>query len=462
MVLLITLLWPACVQDIPTLEEREDAVTAVVTAAPPGTMRGRVMVQGGASPQDVVMEVTRVSEQVQAETVVEGLEVPWALAFVPDGRILITERPGRIRVVRDGVLQDAPFATLRVEAVSESGLMGMVLHPEFPINGYVFVCYTYRDGAGRLRNRVARLTDVDGVGTDHHVVLDNIPGARNHDGCALRFGPDSKLYVTMGDAQVADQAQNLDSLSGKVLRLEADGSVPSDNPFSGSYVYSYGHRNPQGLDWHPDNGALYITEHGPDRDDEVNVLEPGGNYGWPQVTGVSQDSRYIDPILAFTPTVAPSGAAFYPGDRLAASWEGNLLFATLKGSHLRRLVLGPPNFRTVLFNERLFFNQLGRLRAVAAGPDGYLYFTTSNRDGRGVPQAGDDKLLRLVPALLGPTSEFHSDAEGRFEVQLTSGTYYLRWALPGFLEVKKRVVMPGDTSIDLGNIVLKPENLTSG
>jgi glucose/arabinose dehydrogenase len=334
--------------------------------------------------------------------VAQGLEVPWALAFAPDGRIFVTERPGRVRVIQDGVLQARPFATLNdVVSVSESGLMGLALHPDFQNNGHLFVCYTYRDEGGDLRNRIARLTDDNGAGTDHQSILDDIPGASRHDGCRLGFGPDGRLYVTMGDATEADAAQDLDSLSGKVLRLEADGSVPSDNPFPGSPVYTYGHRNPQGMAWHPVTGDLFITEHGPDRDDEVNILEAGNNYGWPRVTGPSSNPEYADPILSFTPTVAIAGAAFYYGDKLAASWEGDLVFASLKASHLQRVKLQPPDFRTVASAEILFDQELGRLRAVALSPDGYLYFTTSNRDGRGQPQPSDDKVLRLAPVSSG-------------------------------------------------------------
>ena len=192
-------------------------------------------------------------------------------------------------------------------------------------------------------------------------------------------------------------SQNLDSLAGKVLRLAADGSVPPDNPFPGSLVYTWGHRNPQGLDWHPVTGALFITEHGPDRDDEVNILAPGQNYGWPDVTGSAGDSRYVDSTLSLTPTVAIAGTAFVTGDSLPDAWRGNLVFAALKSSHLQRVALEPPEYRAVASSQTLFQGQFGRLRAVVMGPDGYLYFTTSNRDGRGSPREGDDRLLRLGP-----------------------------------------------------------------
>jgi glucose/arabinose dehydrogenase len=400
---------------------------------------------------------------VTTETVAEGLEVPWSLVFTPDGRILVAERPGRIRVIQGGVLQEKPYATLeQVVSVSESGLMGMALHPDFANNGQLFVCYTYENEDGDLGNRVARLTEVNGAGTDHQVLLEDIPGASRHDGCALGFGPDGKLYVTMGEATDTEAAQNLDSLSGKVLRLEADGSVPSDNPFPGSYVYTYGHRNPQGIDWHPTTGDGFITEHGPDVDDEINILEPGGNYGWPEVTGEAEDSRFIDPILSLTPTIAISGGAFYSGDKLAASWEGNFIAAALRGAHLLRVTLEPPEFRTVLSQQRLFEEEFGRLRAVAVSPDGYLYFTTSNHDGRGDPQPGDDKVLRLVPAPPGPPANFRPNDQGDFSLGLGPGTYQITWNASGFVPVSQRVVVTGKEAIDLSEIVLRAGDVDQG
>ena len=330
------------------------------------------------------------------ETVVEGLEIPWDLAFTPDDRILVTERPGRIRVVEDGVLQEDPYATIDVFHRSEAGLMGITLHPDFASNGYLYVCYTYREGRATF-NRIARLEDRGDSAINHHVILDRIPGATRHDGCRIRFGPDGYLYATTGDATEPGLSQDLDSLAGKVLRMTADGAPPPDNPFPGSLVYTWGHRNPQGLDWHPETGDLFITEHGPATDDEVNILLPGQNYGWPEVTGKAGDSRYVDATLALTPTVAIAGAAFVSGDALPLSWRGNLVFAALKSSHLQRVVLEPPDYRTVTSRQTLFQDRFGRLRAVVMGPDGYIYFTTSNRDGRGSPRQGDDKLLRLGP-----------------------------------------------------------------
>ena len=417
-------------------------------------VKGRVQLPGARDAGAATITLSRISERVTAETVAEGLEVPWALAFTPDGRMLVTERPGRIRVILDDQLLEQPMAVLDVGSVSEAGLMGIAVDPNFADNGHLYVCHTYRTDSRGLLNRIARLTDSGGRAGDLQVILDHIPAARNHNGCRMRFGPDGKLYVTMGDAQSAENAQSLDSLSGKILRLERDGSVPADNPFSGSYVYSYGHRNPQGLDWHPGTGELFITEHGPSQDDEINILEAGGNYGWPQVTGVSSNAAYLDPILAFTPTIALAGAAFYAGESLAASWDGDFIFANLKGSHLRRISLNPPDFQTVSSQQILFLEGFGRLRAVALGPDGYIYFSTSNRDGRGRPFPRDDKILRLIPEDSEPPLLLQITAQGNFRLELSPGTYRLGITAPGYSPYQLRLVAEVGKQIDLGLVRL--------
>ncbi|MCS7251978.1 MAG: PQQ-dependent sugar dehydrogenase [Thermoflexus sp.] len=340
--------------------------------------------------------------QPRVEVVATGLEVPWALAFAPDGRIFVTERPGRIQVIENGQLRPEPVAVLPVAATGEGGLMGLALDPNFAQNGQLYVMYTYRSG-GALRNRISRLTLRGNTAGDEVVLVDNIPGANIHNGGRLAFGPDGKLYATTGDAAQRNLAQQLDSLAGKILRLNPDGTIPADNPFPGSYVYSYGHRNPQGLAWHPTTGQLYSTEHGPTGEmglccrDELNLIRPGGNYGWPRVTGIAGDPRFIDPILHSGEeyTWAPAGMAFVTGD-LLAPWKDHLFFAALRGQHLHHVVLGPDG-TSVVFHEELFRGEFGRIRDVVMGPDGALYLTTSNRDGRGQPRSGDDRILRIVP-----------------------------------------------------------------
>ncbi len=333
------------------------------------------------------------------EVVVGGLQIPWAAAFAPDGRIFLTERPGRIRVVRDGRLDPQPWAQLSVAHVGEGGLLGLALAPDFARSGALYVYYTYQD-EGRLYNRVVRMVERDGRGQVDRVVLDRIPGAAVHDGGRILFGPDGRLYVTTGDARQPSLAQDRSSLAGKILRIAPDGSIPPDNPFPGSPVYSLGHRNPQGLAWHPQTRTMYAAEHGPSGDlglccrDEVNVIEPGANYGWPEVSGRGGAPRFADPIADSGPadTWAPSGIAV----PARGPWAGSLLVAALRGEHLRRLVLGGARMTQVMGQEVYFRGELGRLRDVVEGPDGALYLLTSNTDGRGRPRPGDDRLLKVV------------------------------------------------------------------
>lgn len=334
----------------------------------------------------------------RVEVVASGLEIPWAMAFAPDGRLFFTERTGRLRVIDKGGLLPDPVAVLPVVAATgnESGLMGLALDPDFAQDGYLYVAYSFKNAKDQLKNRVSRLTVQGNQAGDEKVLLDEIPGEQIHDGGRVKIGPDGRLYISMGDSSDPSHAQDMKSLAGKVLRINTDGSIPDDNPFPGSPVFTFGHRNPQGLAFQPGTGQLFETEHGTAANDEVDILQAGGNYGWPLVQGSAKDSRFVDPILSFTPTIAPSGATFYDGDQLPA-WRGNFFFATLIGQHLHRVVLGGADGQQVISDERLFEKQFGRLRDVIQGPDGYLYFCTNNRDGRGTRGPDDDRILRIVP-----------------------------------------------------------------
>lgn len=330
------------------------------------------------------------------QTVITGLEIPWSLVFTPDGRLFITERPGRVRIVQNGALLPAPALVLSdVRAVGEGGLMGLALHPNFADNRLVYLLYTATVG-GRAINRLVRYREVNNTLAERAVLLDGIGGENIHNGGRIRFGPDGRLYLTMGDAADTARAQTLSSLNGKILRLTDEGVAAPGNPFS-SEVWSWGHRNPQGIDWHPVSGELWATEHGQSANDELNLIRPGLNYGWPVIQGGQTRPDMESPKLFFTPSsVAPSGLSFYTGTRMPAL-RNNILFATLAGRHIHRVRLDANDPTRVAANERLLENVFGRIRDVVTGPDGAIYFCTNNRDGRGTPTATDDRVLRLVP-----------------------------------------------------------------
>ncbi len=342
--------------------------------------------------------------EIRAEPYVGGLETPWSLAFTPDGRLLIAERPGRIRVVRNGKLDPRPLAVLsEVVETSEGGLLGMCLHPDFKRTGWLYVAYTYENP--RLTVKVVRYRETANGLAEPKTIVDRIEGGANHDGCRIKFGPDGKLYVTTGERYRKELAQDMSSLNGKTLRLNDDGTVPKDNPFVGRpgvrpEIWSYGHRNAQGIDWQPGTGLQFQTEHGPSGSDapgggdEVNIVEKGKDYGWPKVHHRQTMPGTVPPLLEYTPAVAPCGGAFYTGDKVP-QFKDDFFFANLRGECLIRVEL---DGRRVVNQERLFSGRLGRLRDVVSGPDGYLYFCSSNRDGRGSPRSGDDRVYRLVPA----------------------------------------------------------------
>lgn len=337
------------------------------------------------------------------ETMARDLVVPWDLSFDPAGNCYFTERPGRLNVLTpDGRVRR--LARLRgtvSENERECGLLGVALHPEFPDPPSIYVYQSYRASEG-IRNRILRFEWSGSRLGRRRVVLDRIPGDWRHDGGRLSFGFDGYLYATTGDSTDGELAQERDSLAGKTLRIAPDGSVPADNPFSGSPVYSYGHRNPQGITHHPETGKVYATEHGPIGRDEVNHIRPGRNYGWPKATGETDDSEYAVPEFeSGDSSWAPTGAAIYDASPFP-DWQGDLLFTTLGYS--------PGEGRQSLLRASLDDGgdgpgptevvppgRFGRLRAVEVAPDGSVYLATSNRDGHGEPVRTDDRLLRLRP-----------------------------------------------------------------
>jgi aldose sugar dehydrogenase len=333
------------------------------------------------------------TDSSQVTVIAEGLDTPWAIAFLPDGGMLVTERAGRVRLVDpNGKLIPNPVATLpSVKESGEGGLHGITLHPDFASNNYVYLYYTFGSSGNNTLNRVVRMTFKNNRLSDEQVIVDNIPGASNHDGGRIKFGPDKFLYITTGDAQEPSLAQDRNSLAGKILRVTDVGMVAPGNPFN-TQIYSYGHRNPQGITW-DNNGQLWETEHGPSGgslgtgNDEVNRIEAGKNYGWPEIQGDQTRSGMEAPARhsGTTSTWAPGGVAFI---------NNSLFFGGLRGQALYESVI--QNGRVSEFKEH-FKGQFGRIREVITGPDGMLYITTSNKDGRGNPSPTDDRIIKVNP-----------------------------------------------------------------
>ncbi len=337
---------------------------------------------------------------VRAEIVAENLVVPWSVDWTPDGTLLFTERGGDLRAVQDGMLLPEPLLSIRANTI-EGGLLGLAVDPDFNENNYIYLYYTYdSSGSTSNANKAVRYQFIDGVVTEDKVLLDEVPGGAFHDGGRMQFGPDGRLYIATGDGGVSEQAQDLDSLAGKILRINSDGSIPEDNPFAGSPVWSLGHRNPQGMDWDA-SGNLVATEHGPSgwrgvAHDEVNLIMPGANYGWPIIIGdETAEGMQKAVIHSGNDTWAPSGAEFYDGDKIP-EWTGKYFVGTLRGSHLHVIDFDLSN-NEVVSHGKLFQDEFGRLRDVQTGPDGFLYLLTSNRDGRGPAIPTDDRIIRIVP-----------------------------------------------------------------
>jgi aldose sugar dehydrogenase len=345
------------------------------------------------------------THQVEVQRVVEGLEHPWGMAFLPDGAILVTERPGRLRLVRDGVLQPAPIDGVpTVRAQGQGGLLDVALHPRFSENRLVYLSYSKAGDAGATtavaRGRLDgnRLMEVEDI-----LVADAWGTGGQHFGSRLAFDGRGYLYVTIGDRGQMRRAQDSTDHAGTTLRLHDDGRVPSDNPFVGregrDEVYTYGNRNAQGMVVHPATGAVWQNEHGPRGGDEINLILAGRNYGWPLATGgVGYDGTPIaerehgngmePPVVEWTPSIAPSGMTHYDGD-VFPRWRGDFFVGALAGQHLRRVRIAEG--RAV--EQESLLGDLGiRIRDVRSGPDGFIYLLVD---------ASQAPLLRLVPAAGG-------------------------------------------------------------
>lgn len=316
---------------------------------------------------------------VNPEVIGEYLQIPWSINKI-DNTFYISERIGNVMKI-DGETQSRQKVVLKkpLAAAAEAGLLGFILAPDFPKTQMAYAYYTYKDDTGQY-NRIITIKLEDDVWQEQKVLLDKIPSGQVHHGGRLKIGPDGKLYATTGDAAADPEiAQEVKSLGGKILRLNLDGSIPEDNPFPDSYVYSYGHRNPQGLAW-SDDGMLYESEHGPSAHDEINLIKAGGNYGWPVVVGEEKQTGVESPLFqsGADMTWAPSGMAYH---------DGKLYVATLRGSAVREFNLETNETREVI-------SGLGRIRDVMI-VDGILYFVSNNTDGRGTPEENDDRLYKV-------------------------------------------------------------------
>ena len=346
------------------------------------------------------------SDTFRVEVVAEGLESPWAIVPAPGERLFITERPGRLRVVENGRLLTNPVPGVPPVAYQgQGGLLDLALHPDYATNNLIYLAYTIENESG-LMTRVTRFEETAQGLKNPQTVFQGFPGSHKakHFGCRIRFGADRKLYITLGERGEGRRAQDLMDLNGKTLRLNDDGSVPHDNPFVGKNgtrpeIYSFGHRNSQGMAVHPKTGLIFQTEHGPSWDDapgggdEVNLVAAGANYGWPIVHHRDTLEGIVSPIVEYTPALAPAGCTFYIGDAFPA-WNGDFFFSNLKGKRLVRLKLSG---QTPVGQEHLLKDTFGRLRDVAQGYDGYLYVITSDTDAYGPGRSGGDRLLRIVP-----------------------------------------------------------------
>ncbi|SFJ42827.1 Glucose/arabinose dehydrogenase, beta-propeller fold [Halobacillus dabanensis] len=323
-------------------------------------------------------QTTNGQENPEVEVVTENLDVPWSIEKHND-TFYIIERPGNIVKIEEGeVIRQNVELEKEIATASEAGLLGFVLSPDFSESKSAYAYYTYENSKGQF-NRIIELRLEDDVWREESLLLDNIPSGSWHHGGRIKIGPDGNLYATTGDGYEEDIAQDLHSLGGKVLRMNLDGSIPSDNPFPNSYVYSYGHRNPQGITWSSE-GFIYASEHGDNANDEINLIEPGQNYGWPIIEGHEEQEGMVPPLFTSgeNETWAPSGMDYY---------DGRLYVAALRGSALLEFDLDEKEHREVITG-------LGRLRDVLI-VDGSLYFISNNTDGRGNPEDNDDKLYKI-------------------------------------------------------------------
>lgn len=322
------------------------------------------------------------SENKSVQILAKNLEKPRAIAVSKD-RVFVTEKEGRVRVIIDNKLLDDSLATFRTVDVFDGGLLGLALHPNFEENHKIYVYYTYEED-NQMWNKVVQITEQGNKLQDAVTILDKIPAFPFTNGGVMKFGPDNKLYIGTGSSKDTHQAQDIESLAGKILRINDDGAIPKDNPFEGSPVYSLGHRNPRGLAW--DDQIMFLVEEGETKNDEINIISAGKNYGWPEQECNGQGD-FVAPIVCYDPGIEPGGIAIYKGEKLP--YRGQLLMSSLQAANLYFVDYESETQKSIL-------SGLGRIRDVVEGVDGSLYVITSNTDGKGFPAKDDDVLLRIL------------------------------------------------------------------
>lgn len=326
---------------------------------------------------------------LKSKVIASGLSLPWEIIYGPDNFIWFTEKAGKISRLNPSTGQISSLLTIsEVRVNGEGGLLGMVLHPDFSSNPYVYVVYGY---GSTYRAKVVRYTYSGGNLGSPQTLIDQIPGSSIHNGSRLLISG-GKLFITTGDANDTSLPQNVNALAGKVLRINLDGSIPADNPYPNNPVWSFGHRNPQGLV--QVGNKLFSSEHGPDSDDEINVIEKGRNYGWPNIKGFCNESgeqafcssnNVVEPLINWTPTIAPSGLAYYNADYIP-QFKNSLLLAVLKGTKLMQLKLDDSQSK-ITDTKDFYVNTYGRIRAICQSPEGKIYICTSN--------GSDDKIIEI-------------------------------------------------------------------
>ena len=330
---------------------------------------------------------------LQLQSVISGLNFPVGMALAPDGRVFFNERlTGKIRIINpQWQLVPTQFCQITIATSGEQGLLGLTLDPDFANNKFVYV---YHSASSPLRNRVVRYTESSGSCTQEMIILDNLPASTNHNGGIIQFGPDGKLYVIIGDSENSANSQSLTTLAGKILRVNPDGSAPADNPFfsnanaNAKKVFSLGHRNSYGFTFHGHTGHLWETENGPGDNDEINRIVAGGNYGWPTVGGIANNPNFRNPILAYTPTIAPTGIISIPENSTVypAAYHNNLLFTAWNDGRIRRVILSGPDLTLLGSSSTAYNGGQGGLLSLMLGTDGFVYVSSASAIFKVVPQ----------------------------------------------------------------------------